>query len=355
MDLDSVLRDYDRRDWDTGADGTVRLAVVGVGGFTRHVALPAIRSAGSAEPALLVTGSPDDTAAVADEYGVPAIDYEAYAAGEQAERYDAVYVVTPNALHLPHVETAAGLGKHVICEKPLEATVERAERLVEACAEAGVTLMTAYRMQVDPVIRRLRSFLADGGLGRITTLHGDFTYPVLGGSRGPDQWRLDPELAGGGALADIGIYPLNTARFVLGSDPVAASGVTAGEGAFADVDETVAFRVTFPDGVSGAFSASFTGPTDTRLVISGSEGRIEVEDAFQPGAERTLQIATENGSATYGGLAGDEVREQFDYFAHCVLSDRTPEPDGRDGLVDLRTMAEVYRAAETGVPMAEIP
>ncbi|MFB6360733.1 MAG: D-xylose 1-dehydrogenase Gfo6 [Halobacteriales archaeon] len=353
MDLDSVLRNYDRRDWETEAEGTVRLAVVGVGGFARHVALPAIRSAASAELALLVTGSPEATASVAEEYDVPTIDYEAYAAGEMVDRYDAVYVVTPNTLHLPQVETAAELGKHVICEKPLEATVERAERLVDACADAGVTLMTAYRMQADPVMRRLRAFLADGGLGRIATLHGDFTYPVLGGSRGRDQWRLDPELAGGGALADIGVYPLNTARFVLRADPVSATGLTAGEGAFADVDETVAFLVEFPDGVSGAFSASFTGPTDTRLAISGSQGRIEVEHAFQPGADRTLHVTTEDGTATYDGLTSDEVREQFEYFAHCVLTDREPEPDGRDGLVDMRAMAEVYRTAGTAVPMAE--
>lgn len=352
MDLRALLEAFDARDWDTGADGTVRLAVVGVGGFATHVALPAIDAADYAEPALLVTGSPEATADVAEAYAVPTIDYDAYADGEAVDAYDAVYIATPNALHLPHAETAAALGKHVICEKPLEATVERGERLVDACADAGVTLMTAYRMQADPVLRRFREYIASGGVGRITHLHGDFTYPVLGGSRGPDQWRLDPELAGGGALPDIGVYPLNTARFLLGTDPTAASGVTAGEGAFADVDETVSFLVEFPDGVTGAFSASFAGPTDTHLTVYGSEGQVTLEDAFQPGADRTLRVGTGDGSAVFEGLGADEVREQFDYFAHCVLTDTRPEPDGRDGLVDLRTMAEVYRDAGTGVSMA---
>lgn len=353
MDLRTVFEEFDDRDWDTDADGTVRLAVVGVGGFARQVALPAIDAADYAEPALLVSGSPEATAEVANEYGVPTIDYDAYGAGEATDAYDAVYIATPNAVHLPHAETAAAHGKHVICEKPLEATTERGERLVDACADAGVILMTAYRMQADPVVRRLRAFLADGGVGRVTTLHGDFTFPVLAGGGGPDQWRLDPDLAGGGALVDIGIYPLNTARFLLGADPATASGVTAGEGAFADVDETVAFIVGFPEDVNGAFSASFTGPTATHLTVYGSEAQLAIEDAFQPRAERTVRLTTEDGTATFEGLGLDEVREQFDYFAHCVLTNGRPEPDGRDGLVDLRTMAQIYRTAGVDVPMAE--
>ncbi|MDZ7702519.1 MAG: D-xylose 1-dehydrogenase Gfo6 [Halobacteriales archaeon] len=351
MEFPADFERFDERDWDTGPDGTVRLAVVGVGGFARRVVLPAIADADYCEPTVLISGSPS-TGELAAEQGCELLDYEAYAAGDLADAYDAVYVATPNALHLPHAETAAALGKPVICEKPLEATVERAERLVAACEDAGVTLMTAYRMQTDPVVRRLRAFLADEGIGRITHLHGDFTYPVLGGSRGPDQWRLDPELAGGGALADVGVYPLNTARYLLGADPVSASGVTAGDGPFAGVDETVAFLVEFPDGVHGAFTASFTGPTDTRLAVSGSEGRVELVDAFQPRTDRTLRIETAAGAATFEGLGADEVREEFDYFAHCVLTDTTPEPDGGDGLTDVRTMAEVYRDAGLDVPMA---
>jgi predicted dehydrogenase len=194
---------------------------VGVGGFARHAALPAIEAADYCEPALLVTGSPESTAEVAAEYDVPAIDYAAYGDGEAADRYDAVYVATPNALHLPLAEAAAALGKHVLCEKPLEATAERSARLVDACADGGVSLMTAYRLQTDPVVRRLRPFLEEDGLSRVTKLTGDFTYPVMGGSRSPDQWRLNPELSGEGALADVGIYPLNTARFLLGADATA--------------------------------------------------------------------------------------------------------------------------------------
>jgi xylose dehydrogenase (NAD/NADP) len=346
--FDTLLDDVAARDWDTDPEGTVRFAVVGTGGFARHLALPAIESSDYGEVTTLVTGSPDDRADLAAEYDATAVDYDAYADGARADAYDAVYVVVPNRLHLPNVEAAAEHGKHVLCEKPLDATLERAERLVDTCEEHGVTLMTAYRMQTDPVVRRLREFVREGGLGDVVKLSGDFTFPVLSGGYGPDHWRLDAELAGGGALYDVGVYPLNTARFVLDADPVAVEGTTHTSGPYSDVDERVAFTVEFPEGVFGTFSASFTGAADSTFVVHGTDGTARLEDAFVPRRDRTLRVAVGGATLTLEGAGTNEVREEFDYFAHCVLTGERPEPDGEDALSDLRVMDAVYESAGSG-------
>ena len=346
--FETFLEDVRARDWDTNPDGTVRFAVVGTGGFARHLALPAIRDSDYGEVTTLVTGAPDDRTDLAAEYDAVAIDYEDYADGERAGEYDAVYVVVPNRLHLPNVEAAAEHGKHLLCEKPLDATLERAERLVAACEDAGVTLMTAYRMQTDPLVRRLREFVQGGGLGDVVKLSGDFTFPVLAGGYGPDHWRLDPELAGGGALYDVGVYPLNTARFVLDADPVVVEASTHTSGPFEGVDERVAFQPTFPEGVVGSFSASFTGQADSTFVVHGTEGKARLEDAFVPRRDRTLTVETGGTTVTLDGAGTNEVREEFDYFAHCVLTGERPEPDGEDGLTDMRAMDAAYESAETG-------
>ncbi|UIO99278.1 Gfo/Idh/MocA family oxidoreductase [Halobaculum sp. CBA1158] len=345
---DTTLSETRRRDWDGDATGTLRLAIVGCGNYARSVSIPAIVEGRYAEATVAVSGDPDKRASLADEFGVTAVDYDEYEAGAATDEYDAVYVATPNRLHLPHVRTAASHGKHVICEKPLEATVARAEELVAACEDAGVRLMTAYRMQTDPVMRRLREFVADGGIGDLRRATGDFAFPVLGGGRDPDQWRLDGRLAGGGALYDVGVYPLNTARFLAGDDPVAVSATTRSpDPAFDEVDQYADFRVEFDDWVGG-FSAAFSGREHTFLELLGSDGRVAVESAFQPGVARDVTVETAEGRVAVADAGADETVEEFDYFAHAVLSDGDIEPDGADGLVDMRTLKAIQESAASG-------
>jgi len=347
MGVRDSLDGFKQRDWDTNPDGEVRMAVVGLGNYGRNVSVPAIEASEYCAFTVGVSGTPETRRAVAKEHGVRTLDYEAYTAGAATDAYDAVYVATPNRLHLPHVEAAAGHGKAVICEKPLEATVDRAERVVEACEEAGVTLMTAYRMQTDPVVRRLREAIAAGDLGTVTRAFGEFSYDVFGGSRGPDQWRLDGHLAGGGALMDVGVYPLNTTRYLLDADPVAVWGETRRSGPVDEVDEHVDFSVRFP-GAVGNFAATLTGRSNAFLLLRGTAGVVRLREAFQPRRERTLVIETDAGRAVFEEVGRDETREEFDYFAHCLLTGDQPEPDGQDGLTDIETMMAVYEAARVG-------
>lgn len=348
MRLDA-FEDLAHRDWDTGAGGTVRFAVVGLGGFARNVALPALADADYCEATALVTGSPDVGERVAADVGTEAVlPYDEYAGGEAASAYDAVYVATPNALHPDHAVAAAELGKDVLCEKPLAATVEGAARIVEACDDAGVRLMTAYRMQAHPVVRRMRAFVEGGGIGDPVQLHGGFVFPVLSGSRGPDHWRLDPDLAGGGALVDVGVYPLNTARYLLDGEPTAVQAFSTGEGPFEAVDERVAFDLRFGERTTASFTASFSGHADSRLSVVGEAGRLSLANAFSPGAERRLVVETADSRATFDCPVVDEVREEFDYFAHAALTGGEIEPDGADGLRDVELMARTYEAAASG-------
>jgi len=348
MDLVGDLDSYERRDWDDGTvDDTLRMAVIGLGWFGHDMALPSIRTADYAEPTVVVSGSPDVREETAAEYGATAIDYDGYEAGVATDDYDAVYVATPNALHPSHVETAAGLGKHVICEKPLAATVEGAERAVAACEDAGVRLMTAYRLQTDPRIRRVRELVRDGVVGEPRLLHGNFSFRMLADGGDPDQWRLDADLAGGGALPDIGVYPLNTSRFIVDREPTAVSAETCGEGAFADVDRLATLLVSFGD-VTGSFTADFDAQADDELTVVGDEGRIRIENAFEPREQRRIGVRRGEHSATIDPAPVDDLREEFDYFAHAVLTDGEIEPDGRDGLSDVRTMVAAYDAAEEG-------
>ncbi|KTG10303.1 oxidoreductase [Haloprofundus marisrubri] len=350
MQIHDYFDEFARRDWDSGADGTVRFAIVGVGGFARKAALPALADADYAEATVLVTSSPEKVEDAAENHDIDhVLTYDEYHDGAATDAYDAVYVVTPNALHPEAIETAAEHDKAVLSEKPLAATVEGAERAVDACESADVPLMTAYRMQFDPVVRRLREYIRDGGIGDTLQLDGGFAFDVMGGSRGPDQWRLDAELAGGGALMDVGVYPLNTARYLVDADPVAVTATMRGEGVFADVDEHIAFQLEFPDGVTASFTAGFSGYTKSHLSIRGTEGHVELSgSAFGTEDPRRVTVHRNRVRTVVDGPGTSEIREEFDYFAHAVLTGEEIGPDGEEGLRDVRVTTAAYEAAETG-------
>ncbi|MFC4552465.1 MULTISPECIES: D-xylose 1-dehydrogenase Gfo6 [Halorussus] len=350
MNFDTYFGDFAARDWQTTDEGTVRFALVGLGEFSREHVLPVMEDTDFCEVTALVSGSPEKAREVADEYDVSTtIDYEEFGAGESSKAYDAVYVAGPNALHLDHARTAADHGKHVLCEKPIEATAERAREMVRVCEEAGVTLMVAYRMQTDPSMRRLRELIRDGALGDPVAFHGWFTGHILENGGGPDQWRLDPDLAGGGAMMDVGVYPLNAARFLFDADPTAATATTrTPDETFAGVDEHVTFQLEFPGAATAACTASYEAQADDRLRVIGTEGQASLNPAFNSEISPKLTVERDGERVEYTGEFVNEVAEEFDYFAHCVLTDATPEPDGHDGLADMEAVEAIYESAESG-------
>jgi xylose dehydrogenase (NAD/NADP) len=351
MEIASYFEEFAERDWDpvSGAD-PLRYAVVGCGWFAEEFALPSIERGDLCETNVIVSGDPEKADRVAAEYDADrAIGYDEFHDGTATDAYDAVYVCTPNATHLEHVEAAADLGKDVLCEKPLERDTDRTERLIGACADAGVTLMTAYRQQAEPAIRRLRTLIGDGLIGEPVYAIGDFSITLLGRDADTDQWRLDPEMAGGGALVDLGIYPLNTLRFLIDQDPVAvAAEIKTSDERYAGIEEHISFQLSFPGRTNAAFTSSYGAVLDDQLTIVGTEGKVEIDSAFFPEVERTFHVERDEMTLSLSGGDVSGIDEEFEYFANCVLRGEQPDPDGQDGLVDTRAMDAIYEAAETG-------
>jgi len=358
MDIDRIFDRYTERDWQTREDGTVRVAMIGLGWWTVEKAMPAVASSDLCETTALVSSSREKAGRIADDHdSVEAtITYEEFHDGDAADAYDAIYVCTPNALHLPYVETAADLGKPVLCEKPMAATVERAEAMTETAEAAGITLTIAYRMHTDPAIRCMRRLIEEGFVGEPASLHGQMGQRLLSINDDPDQWRLNPDLVGPGAsVTDLGIYSINTSRFVLDADPrdVASFMHSTDREEFRDVpDERAAFTLVFPGGVHATCTASQNAHQSGLFRVTGTEGRLELEPAFFNDAAKTLTLsrADTTAEATFDPI--DQMEEEFDYFANCLLEGDRPHADGRHGLVDVRTIEATYEAAERGETVA---
>ncbi|MFC7081341.1 D-xylose 1-dehydrogenase Gfo6 [Halorussus caseinilyticus] len=355
--MDDALSEFGRRDWETETDlESVRFAMVGLGWWTREEAIPATEQSDRCETTVVVSGHHDkaeDVAEIADDTAT-AITYDEFHDGAATDEYDAVYVATPNAKHLEFAESAAEFGKAVLCEKPMEATPERARRMVETCEDADVTLMVAYRMQTEPAVRRARELVREGAIGDPMVVHGSMSQDLLEMIPNPDQWRLNPDLSGPGtSVMDLGIYPLNTARFVLDADPTAVSSFARSTGdAFSDVpDEVATFQVEFDDGTLAACSASQNASQSSHLKVVGTEGEVSVEPAFFDRQNRKFALEVDGNRMSLDYKQVDQMLEEFDYFAHQLRTDGDIYPDGRHGLADIEAMAAIYESADEGSVM----
>jgi xylose dehydrogenase (NAD/NADP) len=348
-----ALSEFERRDWETTTDlEPVRFAMIGLGWWTRDEAIPATEDSEVCETTVVVSSDREKSeAVVAETPAETALTYDEFHDGAATQLYDAVYVATPNATHLEYVESAAEFDTAVLCEKPMAASAERARQMVAACEDADVPLMVAYRMQTEPAVRRARELVAEGAIGDPRLVHGSMSQRLLEMFSDPDQWRLDPDLAGPGAsVTDLGIYPLNTARFVLDADPVAVSAFARSESeGFEDVpDEAATFQVRFDDGTLAACSASQNAHDTGLFKIVGTEGQIGIEPVFSGQAHQGFALELGESRAEVAYEQPDQMLEEFDYFAHQLRTGGEIHPDGRHGLVDTETIEAVYESAETG-------
>ena len=350
MNVRDELERFRERDWaDPDVSGAVRMALVGLGGFTVDSIAPAIERAEHVSTTVVVSGSKEKATRIADDLDAEhGLTYEEYHDGVASNAYDAVFVGTPNATHLEHVETAARNGKDVLCEKPMEATAERAERMVETCEHAGVTLMIAYRVQTNPLVRWARYLVREGVIGDPIHCRGSMSqriFEIIGPD--PDQWRLDQDLSGGAALIDLGIYPLNTARFLMDADPESVHAFQRSDGeTFSGVDEHISFEASFDNDALGAFTASQNSYEQGHLHVTGTEGQIVLSPAFMGPA--TVRVVTDDIEERAELESTSELFQEVEYFATCVLAGREPEPNGRHGLIDMRSMDAMYRSASLG-------
>ncbi|MFB6251954.1 MAG: D-xylose 1-dehydrogenase Gfo6 [Halobellus sp.] len=351
------LDDFTRRDWQTldpdDVRDPVRIAVVGLGWFAREWALPGIARSAFTEATVVTDVDADTVETVAAERDLHGVTPEELRTGAVADEYDAVYVATPNATHLEYVTAAADQDKAVLCEKPVEATLNRARRLVDACREAGVPLMIGYRMQTDPAVRRLRDLLQRGVAGDVIHIHASMSQTMLGELNDDDeQWRLDADLSGGSAVMDLGVYPLNTIRFVLGSDPVRVSGRTHAEHeAFADVDEHATYRLEFLGGVDAMCTVSQNAQHTSRLEVIGTDARLILDPAFYEREDRGFAVDRGETRIDVEFEQVHQLEEEFAYFGHQLLADDPFYPDGEHALIDMAALEGIYESAETGEPV----
>jgi len=337
-----------------GASARVGYAVVGLGHFAEHAVLPGFGDSRKAELVALVSGDERKARRLAKKFGARDFyDYNGYAQCLAHPQVEAVYIATNNSTHVGFAVQAAAAGKHVLCEKPMATSVAECQQMIDACRDHHVRLMIAYRKYFEPASVDLKALVESGKLGRLKIIHSSFSVYVRPGSGRP-AWHFDRGLAGGGALPDVGVYCVNTARWVTGKDPVEAAAYqwTVDPEVFKEVDENVAFRLNFPDGLIMQGTASWGGAKASFFHVVGEKGWAMLAPAYEYDEERRL----------YGCIGGREFEKRFkvvdelalelDGFADCIRHGREPGPSGAEGLRDVAVMEAIYQSAHEGRPVS---
>ncbi|MET8446368.1 Gfo/Idh/MocA family oxidoreductase [Streptomyces sp. NPDC005209] len=253
------------------AEQGVRWGILATGGiaaaFTADlVDLP------DAELVAVASRSQESAEAFAERFGIPRAygDWDSLARDEDI---DVVYVATPHAAH----RVAAGLcleaGRNVLCEKAFTLNAREAEELVALARERGSFLMEAMWMYCNPLVRRLKALVDEGAIGEVRTVQADFG---LAGPFPPAHRLRDPAL-GGGALLDLGVYPVSFAQLLLGEPAeVMARAVLSDEG----VDLQTGALLSWESGALASVHCSIVGGTATTASVTGSRGRIDIPNGF---------------------------------------------------------------------------
>ena len=319
------------------------IALVGLGKYSTGQLAPALQLTQYCRLAGIVSGSPEKIEKWKRQYSIPdknIYNYENFDEIKDNEDIDIVYVVLPNAMHSEYVIRAARAGKHVICEKPMDVSAEACEEMLQVCREEQRLLSIGYRLHFEPYNLNVIQTVRNRTLGNVIKINAAHGMDIE-----PNVWRLNKELAGGGPLMDVGIYCVQAAIYVMGTNPIA---VTAQEGKktdlkrFSEVEQSMTWQLEFPNGVIAHCETSYAEDQD-KLKVETAQGYIQLEPAY---AYEGIK-----GSTYKSKIELPEVKQQalqIDDFAICVLRNEKSKVCGEMGLRDVKILLAIYEAARTG-------
>jgi predicted dehydrogenase len=261
---------------------------------------------------------------------------------------EAIYNPLPNHLHVPWTLKAVEAGKHVLCEKPLSLTAEEARTLVAVRNRAGVKIGEAFMVRTHPQWLRARELIASGRIGELRSIVGFFSYF----NRDIKNIRNIPTF-GGGALMDIGCYPIKTSRFAFSEEPSRVLGLVERD-ADMKIDRLTSAILDFPSGQS-IFTCSTQLVPYQRMQFLGTRGRIEIEIPFNAPNDRACRIFIDDGRDVFGGGVSTEVVPtcdqytiQGDAFSKAVREGSEVPVSVEDAIKNMAVIEAVFRSAESG-------
>ena len=323
---------------------TVRYGLISTAriGFSAH--LPAANASSNSEIVAVSSRNLETAQAAAKEHGIP-LAFGTYQEMIESDEIDAVINTLPNSMHHEWTIKAAEAGKHILCEKPLSATMAEGREMKAAAEANNVVLVEAFTPRWTRQSRTVRKLIADGEIGDVTYLESSLAFRMSN----PDDIRLSKPLAGG-SLMDVGCYAVYAVRYAMGVEPVSAMAFDRKRSGV-EVDTTMSGLLRFPNGGVGHVWCSFDGPRRIVFDVVGTDGTISVNGAFS----ETLPVTITRGDEPPEVIemtSTNRFQVQIDEFSECVLTGKQPEFPSDDALRNMASILALYESVDTGKAVA---
>ena len=324
-------------------DEKLGIALVGLGNYSHFALKPALKETERVRLTGIVSGTPEKARLWSEEFSLPnsnVYNYETFDRIADNEDIDIVYIVLPNFMHAEYTIRALEAGKHVICEKPMGMNAEECKTMIAASEKADRLLSVGYRLHYERHHIEAMRLGKEKPFGTINFIESGLAY--FQGD--PSIWRLDKAKGGGGAIMDLGVYPIQACRYVAGEEPISvtAQAFTNDTSRFRDIYETFFWQFKFASGLTAQCTASYSSYVD-RFYASCHEGWFELKPSFNG--------AGSSGTTSEGPMNVPTVNQQalhMDDFANSILNDVPLRVNGLEGLQDLRIIDAIKKAIEDG-------
>lgn len=315
------------------------VALVGLGYYSTDLLAPALQMTEHCYLAGIVTGTPSKAEAWKKKHNLPdknIYNYENFSSLANNPAIDVIYIVLPPSMHAEYSIKAANAGKQVWCEKPMAMTAAECQNMINAASKNKVQLTIGYRMHHEPNTQKIMRFAKELPYGKLLDLTAEAGYRD---SR-TDHWKQKKKM-GGGAMYDMGVYPLNAARYSSGMEPMAvtARASTTRPEIYTEVEETMAFDLEFPGGAIAKCETSF-GKSMNDLKVNFQNGGYELSP-FQ--AYSGIKGITSDGIRLNEKIPNQQAR-QMDDDSLAIMNKTKPLVPGEEGLKDIRIVEAIYRS-----------
>ena len=316
----------------------VRWGVLGTANIALRKVIPAMQRSPWCEIAAIASRDISKAEAVAAELNIP-IAYGSYEELLADNSIEAIYNPLPNHLHVPMTVKAAEAGKHVLCEKPIALNAKEAVTLLDVRDRTGVRIQEAFMVRTHPQWLETRRLIHSGRIGQLRSINGFFSYF----NSDPANIRNQLEL-GGGALMDIGCYPITISRWIYDTEPRRVLGFIERDAEFGTDVMTTAV-LDLPNGHS-TFTCSTRLAPYQRMIFHGTEGRIEVLIPFNAPNDRPTQILVDDEIIEMPVC--DQYEIQGSLFSRAIREDREQAIPLEDAINNMAVIDAVFRSAASG-------